>query len=192
MRALGIAQPNNHHQTTVASSTTSSTTASNVGSVVGASTGGSAAGINGKNGNGDGHHHGPGATLITLPRAIPAGTGGTNGDGNRAGGQLRVAGGVAGSVSDTAAQDTIYLCNFRVTVDGEWLCLKELQDLDIKDGQTGGGGGGGYGGGADALGGGGGGAAGGTSDCNALNSFGIIENVKCEEKIIERDWVNYY
>ncbi|XP_035900349.1 RUN and FYVE domain-containing protein 2 isoform X5 [Anopheles stephensi] len=45
MRALGIAQPNNHHQTTVASTTTSSTTASNVGSV-GASTGGSAAGIN--------------------------------------------------------------------------------------------------------------------------------------------------
>ncbi|XP_035900347.1 protein RUFY3 isoform X3 [Anopheles stephensi] len=190
MRALGIAQPNNHHQTTVASTTTSSTTASNVGSV-GASTGGSAAGINGKNGNGDGHHHGPGATLITLPRAIPAGTGSSNGgDGHRPGGQLR-AGGVAGggSVSDTAAQDTIYLCNFRVTVDGEWLCLKELQDLDIKDGQTGGGG---CGGGADALGGGGGGAAGGTSDCNALNSFGIIENVKCEEKIIERDWVNYY
>ena len=31
---------------------------------------------------------------------------------------------------DTAggAQDTIYLCNFRVSVDGEWLCLKELQD----------------------------------------------------------------
>ncbi|XP_035900346.1 protein RUFY3 isoform X2 [Anopheles stephensi] len=169
MRALGIAQPNNHHQTTVASTTTSSTTASNVGSV-GASTGGSAAGINGKNGNGDGHHHGPGATLITLPRAIPAGTGSSNGgDGHRPGGQLR-AGGVAGggSVSDTAAQDTIYLCNFRVTVDGEWLCLKELQDLDIKDGQTGGGG---CGGGADALGGGGGGAAGGTSDCNALNSF---------------------
>ncbi|XP_041765336.1 protein RUFY3 isoform X1 [Anopheles merus] len=202
MRALGIAQPNNHHQTTVASNNTttstssSSTTASNVGSV-GASTGGSAAaGINGKNGNGDGHHHGPGATLITLPRAIPAGTG-SAGDGHHRlpGGQLRTAGhggGVAGggSVSDTAAQDTIYLCNFRVTVDGEWLCLKELQDLDIKDGQAGGGGGGS--GGADALGGGGGGAGGGTSDCNALNSFGIIENVKCEEKIIERDWVNYY
>ncbi|XP_073816569.1 protein RUFY3 isoform X6 [Musca autumnalis] len=27
-------------------------------------------------------------------------------------------------------QDTIYLCNFRVSVDGEWLCLKELQDID--------------------------------------------------------------
>lgn len=32
-------------------------------------------------------------------------------------------GGVAGSAG---AQDTIYLCNFRVSVDGEWLCLKEL------------------------------------------------------------------
>lgn len=30
-------------------------------------------------------------------------------------------------------QDTIYLCNFRVSVDGEWLCLKELQDLEIHD-----------------------------------------------------------
>lgn len=28
----------------------------------------------------------------------------------------------------TSAQDTIYLCNFRVSVDGEWLCLKELQE----------------------------------------------------------------
>ncbi|XP_055377165.1 protein RUFY3-like isoform X2 [Condylostylus longicornis] len=35
----------------------------------------------------------------------------------------------------TGAQDTIYLCNFRVSVDGEWLCLKELQDLDIQDGK---------------------------------------------------------
>ncbi|XP_055695800.1 protein RUFY3-like isoform X3 [Lutzomyia longipalpis] len=34
------------------------------------------------------------------------------------------------------AQDTIYLCNFRVSVDGEWLCLKELQDLDIQDGSS--------------------------------------------------------
>uniref|UniRef100_A0A182QMA1 RUN domain-containing protein n=1 Tax=Anopheles farauti TaxID=69004 RepID=A0A182QMA1_9DIPT len=49
-------------------------------------------------------------------------------------------------------------------------------------------GGGGPGGGTDALGGGGGGAGGGSGDC----SFGIIENVKCDEKIIERDWVNYY
>ncbi|XP_076284226.1 RUN and FYVE domain-containing protein 2 isoform X1 [Lasioglossum baleicum] len=29
------------------------------------------------------------------------------------------------------AQDTIYLCNFRVSVDGEWLCLKELQDVEF-------------------------------------------------------------
>lgn len=28
------------------------------------------------------------------------------------------------------AVDTIYLCNFRVSVDGDWLCLKELQDVD--------------------------------------------------------------
>ncbi|XP_030564241.1 RUN and FYVE domain-containing protein 2 isoform X1 [Drosophila novamexicana] len=32
-------------------------------------------------------------------------------------------------------QDTIYLCNFRVSVDGEWLCLKELQDIDVANGQ---------------------------------------------------------
>ncbi|BFF92192.1 RUN and FYVE domain-containing protein 2 [Drosophila madeirensis] len=32
-------------------------------------------------------------------------------------------------------QDTIYLCNFRVSVDGEWLCLKELQDIDVVGGQ---------------------------------------------------------
>ena len=25
--------------------------------------------------------------------------------------------------------DSLYLCNFRVSVDGDWLCLKELQDL---------------------------------------------------------------
>uniref|UniRef100_A0A0A9Z711 Protein RUFY3 n=1 Tax=Lygus hesperus TaxID=30085 RepID=A0A0A9Z711_LYGHE len=29
------------------------------------------------------------------------------------------------------AQDTIYLCNFRVSVDGEWLCLKELHDVEL-------------------------------------------------------------
>lgn len=48
------------------------------------------------------------------------------------------------------AQDTIYLCNFRVSVDGEWLCLKELQDLDVQDGIAAGGGGGG---GANGVGG---------------------------------------
>lgn len=52
---------------------------------------------------------------ITLPRI-----------GGRVGG-----GGAMEEVS--GAQDTIYLCNFRVSVDGEWLCLKELQDLDIQD-----------------------------------------------------------
>lgn len=34
-------------------------------------------------------------------------------------------------------QDTIYLCNFRVSVDGDWLCLKELQDLDGQDSSAG-------------------------------------------------------
>lgn len=33
-------------------------------------------------------------------------------------------------VDMAGAQDTIYLCNFRVSVDGEWLCLKELHDMD--------------------------------------------------------------
>ncbi|CAK9813305.1 RUN and FYVE domain-containing protein 2 [Anthophora plagiata] len=28
-------------------------------------------------------------------------------------------------------RDTMYLCNFRVSVDGEWLCLKELQDVEF-------------------------------------------------------------
>ncbi|XP_064458494.1 RUN and FYVE domain-containing protein 2-like [Ornithodoros turicata] len=30
------------------------------------------------------------------------------------------------------AKDTIYLCNFRVSVDGEWLCLKELADVQFE------------------------------------------------------------
>ncbi|XP_053605419.1 protein RUFY3 isoform X3 [Plodia interpunctella] len=34
------------------------------------------------------------------------------------------------------AQDTIYLCNFRVSVDGEWLCLKELHDMEMTDSYT--------------------------------------------------------
>eukprot|EP00058_Branchiostoma_floridae_P028226 XP_002613717.1 hypothetical protein BRAFLDRAFT_245446 [Branchiostoma floridae] len=29
------------------------------------------------------------------------------------------------------AEETIYLCNFRVSVDGEWLCLRELGDLSV-------------------------------------------------------------
>lgn len=39
----------------------------------------------------------------------------------------------AGMDDMAGAQDTIYLCNFRVSVDGEWLCLKELQDLDLQE-----------------------------------------------------------
>lgn len=44
-----------------------------------------------------------------------------------------------GSNSGSAklGQDTIYLCNFRVSVDGEWLCLKELHDLDGQDSSAG-------------------------------------------------------
>ncbi|XP_070545448.1 RUN and FYVE domain-containing protein 2-like isoform X2 [Ptychodera flava] len=29
------------------------------------------------------------------------------------------------------AEETIYLCNFRVSVDGEWLCLRELNDVSM-------------------------------------------------------------
>nr|CAG4648582.1 EOG090X043H [Polyphemus pediculus] len=29
----------------------------------------------------------------------------------------------------SSSNDTVYLCNFRVSVDGDWLCLKELHDL---------------------------------------------------------------
>ncbi|XP_017869021.1 PREDICTED: RUN and FYVE domain-containing protein 2 isoform X3 [Drosophila arizonae] len=54
------------------------------------------------------------STTITLPKASHANT------------SEELAGGV---------QDTIYLCNFRVSVDGEWLCLKELQDIDVANGQ---------------------------------------------------------
>ncbi|KAB7501168.1 Protein RUFY3 [Armadillidium nasatum] len=33
------------------------------------------------------------------------------------------------------AEDTIYLCNFRVSVDGDWLCLKELAEGGINSSQ---------------------------------------------------------
>ncbi|GFQ94982.1 RUN and FYVE domain-containing protein 2 [Trichonephila clavata] len=33
------------------------------------------------------------------------------------------------------AKDTIYLCNFRVSVDGEWLCLRELTDVQFDSNQ---------------------------------------------------------
>lgn len=39
-------------------------------------------------------------------------------------------------VDMAGAQDTIYLCNFRVSVDGEWLCLKELHDMEMQDSYT--------------------------------------------------------
>jgi len=29
------------------------------------------------------------------------------------------------------AEETIYLCNFRVSVDGDWLCLRELTDVQL-------------------------------------------------------------
>ena len=66
----------------------------------------------------------------------------------------------------TGIQDTIYLCNFRVSVDGEWLCLKELQDgIDNKN-------------------------EGAPSSQEETKT--IVANEKCNEKIVERDWVNYY
>lgn len=76
------------------------------------------------------------------------------------------------------ATDTIYLCNFRVSVDGEWLCLKELQNLDIQDGNSGGSGGGGGGGGEEP---------------GTVANFGTtIANNKCEEITKhERDWATY-
>jgi hypothetical protein len=30
-----------------------------------------------------------------------------------------------------SAQDTIYLCNFRVSVDGDWLVLSRLEDVEV-------------------------------------------------------------
>lgn len=66
----------------------------------------------------------------------------------------------------TSAQDTIYLCNFRVSVDGEWLCLKELQDgmqNSTIEGAP-----------------------------NDVSKKTKVASEKCNEKIVERDWVNYY
>lgn len=61
-----------------------------------------------------------------------------------------------------SAQDTIYLCNFRVSVDGEWLCLKELQD-GMQNNQ------------------------------NEGAPHDDPKSVRvAKEKIVERDWVNYY
>ncbi|XP_058463476.1 protein RUFY3 isoform X2 [Malaya genurostris] len=105
MRALGIAQPNNHHQTAGSSNSSPGS-----GKLIDGST-------------------------IALPKTILGGSG--TGQSNYDGGSLAtgsLGGNGTGCSSDTSAQDTIYLCNFRVSVDGEWLCLKELNDLDIKDG----------------------------------------------------------
>lgn len=72
------------------------------------------------------------------------------------------------------ATDTIYLCNFRVSVDGEWLCLKELQNLDIHEGN------------------GGGGSGNGGDESGTVANFGTIANNKCEEITKhERDWATY-
>ena len=74
----------------------------------------------------------------------------------------------AGTKEVTTAQETIYLCNFRVSVDGEWLCLKELQD-GMQNSTS---------------------IEGAPNDVNAKNLH--VANDKCNEKIVERDWVNYY
>lgn len=70
------------------------------------------------------------------------------------------------SKDGTTAQDTIYLCNFRVSVDGEWLCLKELQDgMQTNEGGA---------------------------PVEDPKSIHVANNDKCHEKIVEQDWVNYY
>jgi hypothetical protein len=65
----------------------------------------------------------------------------------------------------SGVQDTIYLCNFRVSVDGEWLCLKELQDGVTSQQNEG---------------------------APIEETKSNVANEKCNEKIVERDWVNYY
>lgn len=30
------------------------------------------------------------------------------------------------------AEETLYLCNFCVTVEGDWLCLRQLDDLNFR------------------------------------------------------------
>ena len=35
--------------------------------------------------------------------------------------------------SENPSNETIYLCNFRVSVDGDWLCLKELEAGDLSN-----------------------------------------------------------
>lgn len=84
----------------------------------------------------------------------------------------------ADNMPDVAgAQDTIYLCNFRVSVDGEWLCLKELQDLDIQESGNGSK----------------------NDDTGTVANIGIesarrndIDENKYDNTKHEREWVNYY
>lgn len=45
--------------------------------------------------------------------------------------EMKEGGGDTTEQEMAGAQDTIYLCNFRVSVDGEWLCLKELHDVEF-------------------------------------------------------------
>lgn len=112
----------------------------------------------------------------------------------------------SGSGDIAGAQDTIYLCNFRVSVDGDWLCLKELQD----DGS-------GSGGNTQLPPEGGSNKSQNSSssscgqihnnnhnnsntaaavhahnDKNAYNNRESCKDKCVDEKIVERDWVNYY
>jgi len=74
------------------------------------------------------------------------------------------------------AQDTIYLCNFRVSVDGDWLCLKELADeADAGKSNS-----------SDS------GVVTAASTASDRQQYDESYDAKCEEKIVERDWVNYY
>lgn len=112
---------------------------------------------------------------------------------NQQHGESKVAGGdIAG------AQDTIYLCNFRVSVDGDWLCLKELQDDGSGGTQMPEGGSNtsqintcgqlSHNKNSNA-------AAAVHAHNNENNAYSCYESRKdkcVDEKIVERDWVNYY
>ena len=37
----------------------------------------------------------------------------------------------ASEIGRNTHSDTLYLCNFRVSVDGDWLCLKEVEDQEL-------------------------------------------------------------
>lgn len=98
---------------------------------------------------------------------------------------IAIAGAGGSKVSDSAAsgaQDTIYLCNFRVSVDGDWLCLKELAEEGAPS--------------SNALGSpteGGKCAINESATClHTTPQYADEKYDKCNEKIVERDWVNYY